>query len=359
MGFFSFLDAFRSKPRSKEHGIPLESPRRGGPVYQDTNSRHHVRHGSRTTNTNYVNESNNASTKRRSMSRRRSWFGGKPDADEDIPAMPTLVRTDYNHNGGIKSPTLGRSSRNNGMDYVQLPEDKRDKRTSAFATRQNVTAIGALPPMPTNADYTTTPATSTLPAEQRRSRRQSMKSLHRSNSQASTKSRRKSRSFWTSSNPDDEDEDVPPVPALYNGTSPDSITRNDPFDDDDDQTRGRARSSTHGEGQKQPRPVSTASRRSYVPKSAASGFLKSTNGASETQRKSYRRSFNLGEGVELVCVTDEHRIEWEKLMNKHAKMEDSVFDSNDNKDGEEVAEAGGNRFSNAQALAALEFGVRT
>lgn len=332
----------------------MESPRRVGQNGQD---RYNSRHESRTANT--ESNWNNASTKRRSMSRRRSWFGGKPDADEDVPAMPTLVRTDYNHNGGITSPTLGRSSRKNGEDYIQLPEDKRERKHSTYATRQNVTTLGALPPMPTTASYTKEPATSSLPAEQRRSRRQSMtKSLYRSNSQASTKSKRKSRSFWASSNPDDSDEDVPPVPALYSGASPVSV-RNDPFDDEP--TRGRGRTNEDGTA-KEPRPVSTASRRSYRPKSAASGFLKSTNGASEGQRKSYRRSFNLGEGVELVCVTDEHRIEWEKLMNKHGKLDDSVFaDSNkDDGDDEETSTPGGkNRFSNAQALAALEFGTRT
>lgn len=83
--------------------------------------------------------------------------------------------------------------------------------------------------------------------------------------------------------------------------------------------------------------------------------MKSTNGASEDQRKSYRRSFNLGEGVELVCVTDEHRVEWEKLMNKNSRLEDSLFASMGKSPDEEQT---GDRHSNAQALAALEFGAR-
>lgn len=356
MGFFaSLVDAFRSKPRSNRESIPLESPRRERQVFQESSNRYNGGQSSKTVISGPAtdrSDSTYAAMKRRSMSRRRSWFGGRPDADEDVPAVPTLVRTDYNGVSGIKSPTLGRSSRSNGADYYQLPEDKRDRRASH---RQNATAIGALPPLPSIpivTGYVPPPATSTLPDEQRRSRRQSMKSLHRSNSQASTKSRRKSRSFWASSNPDDDDEDVPPVPVL---ASPSSI-RNDPFEEQQQrsQSRGRARSSTHGDGAREPRPVSTASRRSYVPRSAAAGFLKSTNGASEDQRKSYRRSFNLGEGVDLVCVTNEHQVEWEKLMNKNARLEDALFASMGRNSDEET----GDRHSNAQALAALEFGVR-
>lgn len=355
MGFLSFLDAFRSRPRAKEI-VQLEPPRRERSIFQESSNRRDGGPVSKASISAPVTKPSNNASRRKSMSRRRSWFGGRPDADEAVPAMPTLVPNDYNSAADIKTPNLGRASKSRGSEYAQLPSDKRERRTSTY--RQNVTAIGALPglpAMPTTVYHTTQPATSTLPDEQRRSRRQSMssKSLHRSSSRASTKSKR--RSFWASSNPADDDEEaIPPVPALVRDGTPDSV-RNDPMEDlARVPSRGRPRSSTNSSGPKPARPVSSASRKSYVPRAAASGFLKSTNGASEDQRKSYRRSFKLGEGVELVCVTDEHRVEWEKLMNKNARLDDSLFasmgrDSDESNDGA--------RFSNAQALAALEFGT--
>lgn len=338
MGFFtSLVDAFRMKPRARE-SIPLDAPRRNRQAFQESSSRHPTGHASQ--NTFVSGPAQNPSdlthaSKKKSMSRRRSWFGGRIDADEDVPAVPTLVHA----------------------DYYQLPEDKHVSRTAVSSHRQNATTVEALPPLPSipvQTDYVPQePATSTLPAEQRRSRRVTMKPApQRSNSRASTRSKRKSRSFWASSNPDDSDSDVPPVPDLSSVTTTPASTCSNPFED------FQSPSPIPGNnGTRQPRPVSTASRKSYTPRSAAAGFLKSTNGASEHQRKSYRRSFNLGEGVELVCVTDEHRIEWERLMNKNARLEDSVFASSMGRRTSKEEQTG-DRFSNAQALAALEFGVR-
>jgi hypothetical protein len=79
--------------------------------------------------------------------------------------------------------------------------------------------------------------------------------------------------------------------------------------------------------------------------------LKSTNGASDSQRKSYRDSFKLGDGADLVCRSHEQRVAWEKLMSEGAMFNDSH---------EVVVKEHSPRvdtFSNAQALAALEFGT--
>jgi hypothetical protein len=349
MGLLSFLDAFRSKPRTKDRAIKLESPRRERSVFQESSSRRSAGPVSKTTISGPATElssPSNASTRRKSLLRRRSWFGGKPDAEEDVPAMPTLIRNDYNSPADLKRPYLGQSQRSNGGEYSQLPSNKRDRRTSTFSNRQDVTtvsALPALPPMPINASNTAKQATSSLPDEQRRNRRASMKSLYRSPSVTSTKSRRKSRSFWASSNPDDESEEehIPPVPALIRGGTPDSA-RNTSIEElypsQQPQQHTRGHSSAKVSGDPAPRPLSTCSRKSYTPRSAAAGFLKSTTGASEDQRKSYRRSFKLGENVELVCVSDEHRVEWEKLMNKNGRLEDAVFASLGSRGEEEEEE---------------------
>lgn len=56
----------------------------------------------------------------------------------------------------------------------------------------------------------------------------------------------------------------------------------------------------------------------------------------------------------MVCLTDEQRVEWAKLMEKDNKLEDP-FESPE--DGVETS--GKHKFANDQALAALEFGIRS
>jgi len=136
----------------------------------------------------------------------------------------------------------------------------------------------------------------------------------------------KRHSFWNSSNPDQSDEDVPSVPSLSRGTSLDSVSAQD---------------------DRQASTSTVAPRRKYVPKSAAKSFLVTTSGASEDNRKSYRKSLKLDDGADLVCMTEEQQIEWAKLMNARAEMQalervDSRVDSKP-------------KYANEQALAALEF----
>ncbi|EME88914.1 uncharacterized protein MYCFIDRAFT_76297 [Pseudocercospora fijiensis CIRAD86] len=139
--------------------------------------------------------------------------------------------------------------------------------------------------------------------------------------------------------------DVPPVPALVRGASTESSCNE--FSDASDDRRRTVRKSTNGEDAKQ-RPLSTASRK-YVPKSAAKGFLQSTNGASDEARESFRQSFHLEDQADMVCLTDEQRLEWAKLMERETKLEDPFESTEDDKN---------HKFSNSQALAALEFGIR-
>ncbi|KXT16345.1 hypothetical protein AC579_3750 [Pseudocercospora musae] len=294
-----------------------------------------------------------------SSKNRRSWFGGKPDENEDIPVMPRLVSM------GDQQHQQDAGRREVGVTALSMPSDTRNprpiinraysrkedestagerelrRRPSWFNNRTTVEALPPLPPaVPISLPTASKPSTSTLPADKRRSRAASVKSVN------STRSRKKRSSFWASSNPDDEsDSDVPPVPALVRGASTESSC-NESSDASDDRHR-TIRKSITGEDLKQ-RPLSTASRK-YVPKSAAKGFLKSTNGASDEARKSFRQSFHLEDQADMVCLTEEQRVEWAKLMERENKLEDPFESAEDD---------GNQKFSNSQALAALEFGIR-
>lgn len=292
-------------------------------------------------------------------SNRRSWFGGRPDREEDVPPMPRV---------GQQKKTTGESVRPGTAittDTIETQGRRHSiarslsRKKSWFKAQEPQVTVEALPPMPVTIEQPTKAATSTLPADQRR-RRNSVRTIERRGSTASTvrPKSRKRNSFWASSNPDDSDSDVPPVPALVRDrdSTPDS---NSVASSDNEQTRVERRN-TRGDGTKQPRPlstISTASRKSYTPRSAAKGFLKSTNGASDEQRKSFRRSFHLEDESDLVCLTEEQRIEWAKLMGNQSQFEDRS--ARQRPDALQQTETKDNvRYSNAQALAALEFGVR-
>lgn len=217
------------------------------------------------------------------------------------------------------------------------------RQSSSKSGRVTVETLPPLPPMPMSIPQTSQPATSSLPAN-RRSRAGSIKSV--------SSQKRKSRGFWTSSNPaDDSDDDVPPVPGLTRDHTP-------PESEDDGigharTTTGLAKTVSRGSGDsKAARPVSVSSRKSYVPRSAAKGFMNSTNPASEATRISYRKSFRIDASTDLVCLTDEQRMEWAKLMGEPHRTYEQPKKAVGMVDESE-------KFENAQALAALEFGIRS
>ncbi|SMR44936.1 unnamed protein product [Zymoseptoria tritici ST99CH_3D1] len=272
----------------------------------------------------------------RGSNKRRSWFGGRADADDDIPAVPAIARNQQaNGNGQPRHVQIQTGYEFRGSWF----SNNRQQDAGAVAD------LPTLPAMPVTVVHSTQPATAALPTGQQRARRASMKSQY--SVARSTRSKSKSNSFWASSNPDDSDaENVPPVPALVrdDDNSPDESFESFRHD----AARGR---SGKPAGAKGTRPVSTTSRKSYRPKSAASGFLKSTNGATESQRRSYRNSFKLVDGSDMVCLTDDQRVAWAQLMNEGA-----VFDDKDDEDGKVEVSQPKDRHSNAEALAALEFG---
>lgn len=172
----------------------------------------------------------------------------------------------------------------------------------------------------------------------------------------------KRRSWWASSNPDDsEDEEVPPVPSLIRDQNytPDSMN-SDPFDHVDlSRNPDLTETTTRTSSVKSPRPLSVCTVktvRSYKPKSAVKGFMNSTSGATESARLSYRKSFNIQDDAAMVCLTDEQRVEWAKLMNEGDTFRDRPSLKSTNSYASEVSVK--DRFANDQALAALEFGTR-
>ncbi|KAF2768916.1 hypothetical protein EJ03DRAFT_351755 [Teratosphaeria nubilosa] len=195
----------------------------------------------------------------------------------------------------------------------------------------------------------------------------------------SNKSKR--RSWFVSSNPDDDDDHsgagtpIPQAPPLVYGNgseTPDSSVGTarspDPF------KMAAWQESTTGTGYRggsinTPRAVSGLSltarrRRSYTPKNAAGGFLSSTSpkaGGSD-RRYSYRHSFlDDGDGG-MICLSVEQQKEWDKLKHLMDVMEQRQDDGvvamlRELEEDEERDQE--SRFSNAQALAALQFGEAT
>jgi hypothetical protein len=318
--------------------------------------------------------------------RRRSWFGGRPDTDDDIPQVPKLVK----HGGPyVELPAMPSPPR----PATVVPDDTTTRTTPQPPVRRKKSwfandhrgavdsSLRGLPPVPVTVDQAAQRATSTLPAAKRKSM-----------GEASIKSRRRSQSrssFFISSNPDESDSDVPPVPALTRADSTES-SHHDSSDNDNSRTArntviyngngGGSIISTSGNGihgPKKSRPLSsrsTSSRKSYTPRSAAKGFLHSTtNGAAEDARRSLRKSYHLDNDATLVCLTDEQHDAWAQLMGrgdggmrKRAHAPVDVLVGRRDGDGDDERERDGGAplppttkrgsFANAEALAALEFG---
>lgn len=372
MGFTSWLQSFRGKNRgsilatSSPHQRTSQAP---GPHQRSDAADRKTVASSPIKKQGYV-ELDEIKQGRRSRAfslsnnkkNRRSWFGGRPDAEDYVPAVPTLINNGPSTNANVRDAgiaelpassarrssvhaSLSRANSRNGDDAGRRQLPLRRK-SSWFSTHAEAPTAGGVPPpfpaTPVAVDRSSRPTTATLPADKRASRRQS---LNRQQSQASTKSRRRSRSsYWASSNPDESESDVvPPVPALVRDGSGEN-TRSDSED-----TVGGG--NTHErKAVRRMSTMSTSSRKSYTPRTATKAFLRSTSTATEADRRSFRQSFKMDADANIVCLTKEQEIEWSKLMNKersHKRKDSDPYDSE--------ADA---KFSNAQALASLEFGTR-
>ncbi|KAK4560722.1 hypothetical protein LTR86_005301 [Recurvomyces mirabilis] len=335
--------------------------------------------------------------------KRRSWFGGKPE-EEAVPAVPKLppftalppmpTSTLRPEAEDIRPGTALTVDDQIELDTPKTPkpeEPKAEKRKSRRLslgqalkgrTRSKSTAsqttpklekrqsvLGGLrdmaPPVPALPVASPTPE---LIDEDRFSLSRAL-TMERRKSTASTKSNR--RSWWQSSNPDDGESTPPPVPAVPalvqddGMRTPDSSIAYTASPDNSDWTEpnpfsdGPMRTATRGTTMKQPRPISgisVSSRKSYVPKSAAKGFLRSTSGRMSENRHSLMED---GDGG-TICLSEEQQKEWDKLkllMDAMDRRHDQgvvgmLRELEANEDGEDRR-----MFSNAQALAALEFGT--
>lgn len=269
----------------------------------------------------------------------RSWFDERLDIDQALPDTPISPFTAPPSAHSVPyGPDLER-------EYLKFSRDSRAP-VEALPTPPLTPCTSERPPLsPCTSERPPLSPTTTMSAYERKDSH--ISNAHRRKSSTfSTRSRRKSRSsFWESSNPDDSD--VPPVPALSRGASSESITQS---------ISGESVPSSPTSSMHRPMSVaSTTSRRSYVPRSAARGFLRSTSGASVETRASFRASFNVKQDVDMVCLTDEQRLEWAKLMAEDVRLGDIPTPAAEMGKHHQI---GSLDSSQMQALAALECGAR-
>ncbi|KAK0925062.1 hypothetical protein LTR91_004254 [Friedmanniomyces endolithicus] len=362
-----------------------------------------------------------------SLKKRKSWFGGKPAAEDapPVPALPVLRST----GSGLGRPDLLEPTHDaraatsgeaqeqalvSGLSSEGESEARLDRpATSADAETGKATISPRRPPRhvsrhnhrPILRHHPHQPSPGVVvpaaehPLEKRKSQRKSLFSRERSKSSASHY--QSSRNTWwassTNTNPLSSDPDdsfaappIPAVPALIwdnDGTAtPDSSIAFTASPDNSDTSvaiehavfaaDSPVRTVTRGASIKHPRPVSgvsLSSRKSYVPRNAAKGFLRSTSG-----RSSRRHSLlDDGDGG-MICLSDEQQREWEKLKHLMITLEgrqdqggspvykspDVVSLAEDNgvlgmlrQMEEEEDRRHRLMYSNAEALAALEFGT--
>ena len=335
------------------------------------------------------------------LKKRRSWFGGRPAHEEDVPALPALPPfgghrfiADMPNEKAARPGTAVTANERISWSKSTTPEaytPKLEKRKSFFHRKRSKSWFGgrpaevdapAVPPMPMRADIQQRAIDAApLEREDGEEKRNSRLSLGRASSRSAS-IKRKRKSWLQSSNPDDTDDEpptLPPVPPLaqhdhfYTPDSSVATTRSpdqadfvDPAVFADSPVRSYpAESPIHTISRcnsiKQPRPisgVSLSSRRSYVPKNAASGFLKSTT---NSRRSSYRHSLlDDGDGG-MMFLSEEQQLEWEKLKKLLEVVERRQNDEIIGKLREEDEDEYGNKRdrgldSNAEALAALQFG---
>lgn len=131
--------------------------------------------------------------------------------------------------------------------------------------------------------------------------------------------KRRSR-IWVSSNPDDEDEYVPPTPTLVRDSVPTPESPRSANSLENSKTSSQWARLIQNDQDSDDKILENMSRAHftppnslYVPRSAAKGFLASTNVASDATRRTWRKSAMFGDNQPMVCLTNEHRQEWERM----------------------------------------------
>jgi len=305
-----------------------------------------------------------ASISSKRLSRSLSIFGGRADddSDDDVPAVPAIPHA-----------SLWEQQRDQGRYYGMVDEHPVTPGTAITSDELYNTAAK-------NHDAPARNKEKRLSRGLSLSRTKSSASRATNSSKRSSSAKRKRRSWFGSSNPDDED-DTPPLPQLpslvHDGALTPSTDASDferflhtsheasqrrnsqrmsqqPTDYDRFMRESRMYDDSMGEpahtahrsskDMKQPRPKSTISgkRSSYTgPRNAAGGFLKTSTEVPANVRRSWRRSYGPGAyggrapdderalNVDMVCLSDEQQQEWDKLKELMEVMErrqdDGVF----------------------------------
>lgn len=326
------------------------------------------------------------------LKKRRSWFGAKVQADEDVPTVPALPSVEDVRPGTTVTTDDSASWRKAASPSPDAVV-KKERRKSIFGTRKrskssvpsmhrrslfggNRTIESLPPPIPSmpsiavNRDPGKTPP---LDVHQGLASPKSLNggfSQSRSTSNASV--RKKRRSWFVSSNPDySDDDEPPPIPALIyddgsvTPTSSVPMTRMPPQPCPTDHSifiKSPVHAVTRVGSTKQSRPASSATlagnRRSYTPRNAANGFLKSTT---PDTRSAFRHSLlDDGDGG-IICLSEEQQREWEKLQHLmdvlERRKDQHHLVGTIGEVGEREAKQDRALFENSETLAALEFGI--
>lgn len=307
-------------------------------------------------------------------SKRKSWWQRAKAKDEEVEALPPMP-------AGLNAQREEKPAKDANSRKTPSPGDV------------DLSAFPTVPAAKKSKDDDDAASIRTTRSEKAGARLNPQLSKSKKRPQSTISTCRKRRSWWASSNPDDSDDGddsnpLPPVPLLIrsNRTTPDSSPTNS-----DHQARTPSYTAVRGDTIHAPRPVSVSSTKSrtYVPRSAAKSFLVSTTPVADNVRKSVRHSLHGGAvddpdaGFEndsgTYCLSAEQQREWEKLKHLMAVMErrrdvtmkrfgeasvgemfpDVPRGGMRGGDGEKLRdeEREGVKYSNRDALAALEVGV--
>lgn len=304
------------------------------------------------------------------LKKRRSVFGGYVLSKEQAPGLPEQPITRNERNGPLKPPRDSTIAPGTAVTADEPIDAAQVVNTQAAANRKSKRlSLGQALRRQSNPakslaakgrrrsifggvadDEDDSPAVPSVPVTFFRPslvHGQKIPAIPNSGLKRSTSAIRRSQrwSMFSSSGPQQESyvSTVPPVPALVNdgSASPDSLRTL--------QLRTVSSYSLF--------PTSTATEapqpRTYQPTSAAKGFLRTTTADPESARRSIRQSLLVDDGGEgMTFFNPEQQREWAKLKHLMEVMEKRQdADVTVNVDGD------AQKYSNAQALAALEFGV--
>nr|POF12813.1 hypothetical protein CFP56_09964 [Quercus suber]POF26258.1 hypothetical protein CFP56_22407 [Quercus suber] len=315
------------------------------------------------------------------MRRRSSIFGAK--ANEETPQTPAVPAMWQGHDQRVK-PSMDEDVRPGTAITVDEPVDATipaDDRAAAKGINTRLTLLEKPARKPSKAGKASTtlgrkssrrrslfggvaddddedapvlPAVPVKLAKPKSVKGSDVAEKRKSRSAPSSQARRSQRwSLFQSSNPDDGEDAkqsvpaVPPVRSLDRSTSSSSPTAKPSH------AQGISYYSVYADKATAPT--------TYRPRSSAKGFLNTTTGGTENARRSFRQSLYTDGEEDVSFLSPEQQREWDKmrLLMEAIEARDDVTTGDRAEDVSDarLPKSDAERFSNAQALAALEFGV--